>query len=160
MTFDNTKTIISLRIRLFAATVLVLAYLILAYPAKIIKFPLLGLNETTVTLIIVFVYLIIAFIPMFLNYQFIYYSDEGENIVIRYFTTGITGGKKNSVEIYKSTFQGFKTGSKYFGLVQSIILFQKVGQEIAKYPPVYISALTKEQKNKLLRSLNLHSPKD
>ena len=34
MTFDNSKTIISLRIKLFAATVVLLAYLALAYVVK------------------------------------------------------------------------------------------------------------------------------
>ena len=41
---------------------------------------------------------------MILNYQYVFYSDEGENIVFRYFNAGIVGGKKNSIEIYKPIF--------------------------------------------------------
>jgi hypothetical protein len=96
--------------------------------------------------------------PMFLNYQFISFSDEGDYIIFRYFTAGIVGGKKNSVEINKTSFSGYKIETRFFGLIQIITLLQKVQGGIAKYPPVYISALTKEEKTKVIKSLNLHTP--
>lgn len=159
MTFDNSKTIIGVRIKLFIATILFLAYVALTYAAKLIKFPLLGISDTVWTLILVAVYLVVAFLPMILNYQFVFFSDEGEKLVFRYFTAGIVGGRKNSVEISKRTFAGYKSETRLFGLVKSVLLFQQMGQGIAKYPPVYISALTKEQRSKLFSSLNAHSPK-
>jgi ribonucleotide reductase alpha subunit len=154
MTFDNSKTIISIRIKLFAVTVVFLAFIVLTYIAKMIKFPLLGMSETTWTLILAGLYLMYAFFPMYLNYQYIYFSDEGENIIVRYFTAGIVGGKKNSIQISKKTFSGFKVTKKLGGLIQSVTLFQKFREGIAKYPPVFISALTKEERAKILRSLN------
>jgi hypothetical protein len=159
MTFDNSKTIISLRIKLFFATVILLAYLGVVYVAKLVKFPLLGFSDTVWTVILVAIYLIIVFLPMARNFQFIAFSDEEDSIVFKYFFAGIVGGKKNSVSIKKKLFAGYKTESKYFGLSVSIILFQKMGQGIAKYPPVYISALTKDQKNKLFESINKYIPK-
>jgi hypothetical protein len=96
---------------------------------------------------------------MFLNYQYVNYSDEGESIVFRYFTSGIFGGKKNSVEIDKRTFAGYKTEKKLFGLIMSITLYQNFREGVAKYPPIFISALNKEEKSKVFRSLNLYSPK-
>ena len=69
---------------------------------------------------------------MVLNYQFISFSDEEDLIVFRYFTAGIVGGKKNSVEINKATFSGYKIESRFFGLIQSIILFQKIQQRNCK----------------------------
>ena len=159
MTLDNSKQIISFRIKLFVATVLFLAYVALAYVAKLIKFPILGLSDTAWTLIFVIIYLLIAFVPMFLNYQYVYFSDEGESLVFRYFNAGIVGGKKNSIEISKKTLAGYKTESRYFGLMLSLVLFQQVGQRIAKYPPVHISALNKDQRNKLFYSLSLLAPR-
>jgi hypothetical protein len=159
MTLDNSKQIISFRIKLFVATVLFLAYVALAYVAKLIKFPILGLSDTAWTLILAVIYLLIVFLPMFLNYQYVYFSDEGEALVFRYFNAGIVGGKKNTIEISKKTFAGYKTESGYFGLMLSLVLFQQVGQRIAKYPPVHISALNKDQRNKLLNSLSLLAPR-
>jgi hypothetical protein len=159
MTFDNSKTIISLRIKLFAATIILLAYIAMAYVIKMIKFPFLGMSDTVWTVLLVAIWVILAILPMILNYQFISYSDEGDFIVFRYFTAGIVGGKKNSVEINKTTFSGYKIENRFFGLIQSIILFQKFQQGIAKYPPIYISALSGEEKAKIIKSLNTYSPK-
>ena len=158
MTFDNSKTIISLRIKLFLATVVLMAYLAMAYIIKLIKFPLLGMSDIVWTVILIAVWLILAFMPMVLNYQFISYSDEGEFIVFRYFNAGMVGGKKNSVEINKLTFSGYKIDTRFFGLIESISLFQKFQKGVAKYPPVYISALSKDEKAKLIQSLNILIP--
>ena len=160
MTFDNSRTIISLRIRIFIATVLLLGYIVLAYLIEIIKFPLLGMSDTLLTVILVGIYLILAFYPMTLNYQYIYYSDDGDYIVFRYFTTGIVSGKKNSIEISKSSFAGYKKDSAFFGLDQSLILYQQMAEGVAKYPPVYISILNRKERAKVLNSLYLHTPKD
>lgn len=158
MTFDNSRSIIGLRIKLFSATILFLTYITLVYVAKIIKFPLFGLSDTVCTVTLVVIYLIIAILPVILNYQFIFFSDDTEKIVFRYFTSGITGGKKNSVEIDKRSFGGFKIETRFFGLIQSIILFQNFREGVAKYPPIYISALSKEEKAKLLNALNAYGP--
>ncbi|MDO9580128.1 MAG: hypothetical protein Q7J06_06115, partial [Bacteroidales bacterium] len=156
--FDNSKTIISLRIKLFGATIVFLAYVVLTYVAKMIKYPLWGMSDTAWTVILVGIYLFIAFLPMYLNYQFIFFSDEGEVIVFRYFTAGIVGGKKNSVKINKKSFSGYKIESRFFGLIQSITLSQQFKEGVAKYPPIYISALSREEKAKIIKSLNLNTP--
>ena len=158
MTFDNSKTIISLRIKLFALTVLFLSYIVLTYVARIIKFPLFGMSDVLFTTILVGIYLILAILPMVLNYQYVWFSDDEERIRFRYFTAGIVGGRKNSVEINKLTFEGFRIDKKYFGLSKSIVLFQRIGQKTATYPPIYITALSKEQYNQLLKTLLKYSP--
>ncbi len=159
MTFDNSKTIIGVRIRLFIATVLFLAFIILTFIAGKIRYPLLGLSETAWTLILAVCYLSFLFYPMYLNYQYLYFSDEEDKIIFRYFNAGIVGGKKNSVEISKKCFSGYKIEKKFFGLNQSIILYTQMKQGIAKYPPIYISALTREEKNKVLHVLNTYAPR-
>lgn len=159
MTFDNSKTIISLRIKLFFVTILLIAWLIVAFIAKMINFPLLGMSETFWTLILVGIWLVFLFMPMIRNVQFVFFTDEGDNIVFRYFFAGMVGGKKNSISIAKKTFTGYEIEKKYLGLSTSIILFQKIGQGIAKYPPIYITALHGEQRKKMLLMLNMYSPK-
>lgn len=159
MTFDNSRTIISVRIKLFAYTVIYFTFLVLTWVAKMIHYPLLGMDETSWTLIITAIYALLFFLPMILSYQYIYYSDEGEFIILRYFSAGIVGGRKNSVEIDKRTFSGYRIENKLFNLAGSIILFQKINNGIAKYPPVFISALRRDQKEKMIRSLNLYIKK-
>ncbi len=158
MIIENSKAIIELRIKLFVVTVLVIVYLILTYSAKLIKFPLLGLSDSWWTFFIVFFYLCYLIYPTVLNYYYIYFSDEDDKIIIRYFIAGIISGRKNSIEIPKIQFSGFRHEKKLFGLVQSVTLFQNVRGGIAKYPPVYISLLTRKERSRLLQSLYHHAP--
>jgi len=160
MIIENSKAIISMRIKLFAVTVLFIVYIILAYFAKVIRFPVLGLTDTWMTLILIALYFLYLVYPMALNYQYIYYSDEGEKLVFRYFVAGFIGGKKNSIEINKTDYAGYRSEKRMFGLMHSVILFQNVKGGIAKYPPVYISLLKKEERKKLLYSLYRHAPAD
>ncbi len=159
MTFDNSRTIISVRIKLFVYTVLFIVFLVLTWVAKIIDYPLLGMDEKTWSLIFTAIYAALVFLPMFLNYQYIFFSDEGEYIVLRYFSAGITGGRKNSVEIDKRTFSGYKIEKRIMGLSRSIILFQKINNGTGTYPPIYITALDKDQMAKLVMSLNKYVKK-
>jgi len=158
MTFDNSKRIINLRITFFLATILLLAYLALAYVAKLIRFPLLGMNDTVWTLILVGIWVILTFMPMFLNYQYVSFSDDGDKIIFRYYTSGFFSGKKNSVEIDKRSFSGYSVKSSFFALIQSIILYQKFAEGEAKYPPIYLSALSHEERAKVIRSLKVLTP--
>jgi hypothetical protein len=159
MTTDNSKQIIGMRIRLFAATVAILTYMVLTYIAGIIRYPLLGLSDTVWTIIAVAVYFAYAFMPMYLNYQYVYFSDEGEKIIFRYFTTGIVSGRKNSIEIDKQTFAGYKKNSRLFGLVRSLILYQNYREGVAKYPEIHTSALSREDEEKIIRTLNRYVPR-
>lgn len=158
MTFDNSSTIKIQRLTLFGASVVILAYIALTYFERLIKYPLLGMSDTLWTIMLIIVYLIIVFMPWIRKYQFVYYSDEGDSIIFRYFESGIFGGRKNSVEINKKTFSGFKTESGFLGLIQSITLFQQYKEGIAKYPPVYVSALSKRERNKVIKSLKQFGP--
>jgi hypothetical protein len=158
MTFDNSKTIIGVRIKIFFATILLLGWVGVVYIAGLIKSPILGLDDSIWTFALVIVWILIAFLPMILNYQFIFFSDDGNDIVFKYFTAGIVGGKKNTIEINKGTFAGFRIESKYFGMTKSLILFQKLVQGVAKFPPIYITALTKDQQAKLIHALSQYAP--
>jgi hypothetical protein len=122
-----------------------------------IKYPILGISDTVWTFIFATIYLFVVFLPVFLKYQFISYSDDGEKIIFRYFSAGIVGGRNNSVEITKKSFSGYKTESGFFGLMHSIILFQRFKEGVAKYPPIYVSALTRKERARVLRSLDLYT---
>jgi hypothetical protein len=158
MTLNNGKSVINLKITRRASIILFLTFLILTYAARIIKYPLLGMNRTAWAILVLACFLLIIFLPILLNYQYIFYSDEGNSIIFRYYTTGFISGKKNSVEIGKKTFSGFTLEKKFFGLIQSITLYQRFKEGVAKYPPIDISALKRPDKDKLLKSLNSFAP--
>ncbi len=159
MTINNSKSVINLKILRRTSTIVYLVLLVLAFAAVIIKFPFLGMSRTAWTLIVTACFVIIMLLPVLLNYQYIYFSDEGDTIIFRYYSVGLFEGKKNSVEIGKKTFSGFTYDNKFFGLVQSITLYQRMKEGIAKYPPVFISALKRQEKDSILESLNSYAPR-
>jgi len=158
MILNNSKSVISLKIIRRASIIIFLAYLVLVYAARIIRFPLLGIDKTTLTIVVSAIFLMIMIIPEILNYQYIYFSDEGESIIFRYYSAGLITGKKNSVEINKRTFSGFTIDKKFFGLVERITLYQRLREGIAKYPPIFLSALKRADKARIIRSLNSSAP--
>jgi len=158
MTLNNSKSIINLKITRRVSIVVFLTFLTLSYAANIIKFPLLGMSRVTWTIILLAIFLLIIFLPILLNYHYVSFSDEGENIIFRYFSMGIIPGNKNSVEINKRTFSGFTLEKKLFGLSQGITMYQRLKEGVAKYPPIYITALKREEKARVLNSLNSFAP--
>ena len=159
MILNNSKSVINLKITRRISIILYLAFLVLAFAARIIKFPLLSMGEAAWAIIVTVCFLIVVFIPVILNYQYIFFSDEGNIIIFRYYTTGLIEGKKNSVEIEKRTFSGFTLDKMFFGLIQSITLYQRLKEGVAKYPPVYISGLKRKDKESILESLTSYAPR-
>jgi hypothetical protein len=159
MIINNTKSVINLKLLLRTSIIIYLTFLVLALAAGIIKFPLFGMGKAAWIILFTSCFIIIMLIPIVLNFQYIFFSDEGTAIIFRYYTTGLFSGKKNSVEIGKKTFSGFTLDKKIFGLVQSITLYQRLKEGIAKYPPIFISALKRQDKDSILESLNSYAPR-
>jgi hypothetical protein len=157
MTFDNGKTIISLRLRGFAATIIFLVYLVLIYIGRVIRFPIGNIQEAPATIVLSGIYLFIIFLPLFMKKMYIYYSDDGDNIVFKYFYAGMIAGKKNSIIVNKKTFAGYSIKRGFMGTFPSIVMTQRIKQGIAKYPPICISSLKRKEKEKIIGSLNLYS---
>lgn len=153
MTFDNSKTIIGLRIRLFIASLVMLVYVYVVYFGKQLRFPILGIQEIHATLTLTAVYILLAFLPLMLKYKYIYFSDDGKFIIFRYYSVGLLSGKKNSVEIPKDEFLGYKIIKPFPVLVKSIQLYRLMGNKKASYSPVFVSSLSKSELKKLTASL-------
>jgi hypothetical protein len=159
MTLNNSRSVINLKIIRRTAIILFLAFVLLGYIAKVIKFPLLGINQIIWTLFVLVLFIAIMFLPALLKFQYIYFSDEGETIIFRYYTAGIIEGNKNSIEINKRTFSGFSMETRFLGLIKSLTLYQQLQQGVATYPPVYISSLKRDEREKIIKSLNLSAPR-
>lgn len=153
MTFDNAKTFISLRLRIFVITVLLLFWIFFAYLEKGIKFPLLGLSIEAWTFIVLFLYVLITFYPALLRYRYIYFSDDGPSIILRFYSAGTFKGKRNSYEIPKGEFAGYELQNYTPGL-KMIIIKRKVDRKVVKYPPVHLGSLKSKELNIIKESLD------
>ena len=159
MTLNNSKSVINLKLLLRTSIIVYSSFLVLSLAAGIIKFPLFGMGKAAWIIILTVCFIIIMVIPVIMNFQYILFSDDGDTIIFRYYTTGLFSGNKNSVEIEKRTFSGFTVDKGFLGIIQSVTLYQRMKEGVAKYPPIFISALKREERETVLESLTSYAPR-
>jgi len=106
--------------------------------------------------VIIFIAALYVVINIFLSRKtpyFVSYSDHGEMIVMRYYSLSLFNSKKNSIEIPKLQFVKYELKPFFFGRHQKIILYQHFRNKVVGYPPISLSALDDEDKNRILASL-------
>ena len=153
MTFDNSKTIIALRLRVFIATVLFVVYFYFTYFEKIIKFPIAGYSYSAWTFLLIGIYLILSFYPLILNYKYIYFSDDSPAIIFKFYSVGLFQGKKSLIEIPKRDFAGYRFNKILLGFFTSVSLQQRMDNKTVEYPPIHLSSLTRAELKKLKSAL-------
>ncbi len=160
MIIDIEKTIILKTkgkfIALIALVVVICVLLFIPFRKDFIK----GMDNSLLGIFFAAAYFLYALYESFRNYQYIYYNDESDKIVLRYFSPTMFTSKKNSIEIPKKEFAGYKLNTFFMRYRESIILFRKSGKGVAKYPQVSITALKPSERESLLRSLNLLADKN
>ena len=159
MVLQNRKTAIMVRFRTFILTIIFVCLITIIYTTRLLDTPLFGLHKNYITAILVGIFILILLIQYFLNLSFISYSDKGPNLVIRYYSLRIFSSKKNSIEIPKSEFVRFEVIKTSLGMKRELYLYQRVRSGIAKYPPIPITSLTKEERTTIHDSLSRYVKK-
>src|SRR6056297_1017855 len=140
MTISNRKQTVFLR-RLFflvslAMALAVLAFFLLDY--VLYAFIMIGLFACW------FLYFQVA------DYQFIEFSDAGNKVSLRFYKA-VNFGKTNyqSIEFPQKILYNAHFEHSVFGKLSDLTLIVKTSRGIAEYPSVSLTALTKEERQKL-----------
>ncbi len=157
MVIDIKRTVIRIQLRRFVVVILFLIIIVFLLTG-LVKEMLWGLSKYQWSMIVAALYLLNLIIDNLLEPYYIYYSDEGKKIILRYFSLGFFNRRKNSIEIPKDQFAGFQADKSLFGIKEKIILLQHVKNIDAKYPPVSLWALSKTEKHNLKESLKSYIP--
>ena len=88
-----------------------------------------------------------------MKYTYFYFSNNGKNLVFRFYSLRIIAGKPKTIEISRTNFVKYDIVTEFFDKRDSLILFQRTTKGIAKYPPISLSLLSKKQKTELKRTL-------
>ncbi|PKP23271.1 MAG: hypothetical protein CVU05_00025 [Bacteroidetes bacterium HGW-Bacteroidetes-21] len=94
-----------------------------------------------------------------LKYSYFAFSEEGNKLVLRYYRMGTINVKFRSIEIPKNTLHSWEIKKHFFNKRSELILFQSTPKGIAKYPPVPITALTKQQSDAVMQTLAMYARK-
>jgi len=154
MIIDIKKTIIRKNLSYFIATIVFLILIVVLLFIPFSKDFIPGISNNLLAIFIGLAYVINAFYQSFRNYNYIYFNDESDNMVMRFFSPNLFTNKKNSIEIPKNEFAGYSRNSFFMGYREKITLYRRTKKGIAKYPAVSITALSVAERQLLLSTLD------
>ena len=153
MILDLKRTVIKIQlsrlITLFAFMILVILVIFLLDTQQ----TYIGLSKYQWAILISGLYVASVIYQAILELNYIYFNDQGDKIILRYFSMSFYNNKKQSIEIPIDSFSGYELKTSFAGLKQKLILYERVKSVDAKYPGVSISALNKTQKENLIAAL-------
>ena len=159
MKVDNQKNTYKIWIRRLTMTIgFTLAIIVLIFIPWFDQ-PDLWLSEFHAMIFVAALYVVISIFNTMKTPYFVSYNDHGDTIVMRYYPLSLFNSKKNSIEIPKQQFVKYELKPFFFGRYQKIILFQHFRNKVVGYPPISLSALDEEDKNRILASLQKYMRK-
>ncbi|MBN2213774.1 MAG: hypothetical protein JW723_05970 [Bacteroidales bacterium] len=155
MTIDIQKTVYRKKLRSFYSTLFFLVVIGALLVTNIYYGEVAGVDKYELSIILACIYILSILYSTIRNYQYIFYSDEGDKIILRFFSFSFFARKKSSIEIRKTDLAGYQINRHFFSLRENLILYQKTKKGTAKYPPVSITALSGSEKKGMLHSLSI-----
>jgi len=153
MIFDNKTTTIRVYLWKMFLAIFFAVVIVFFLASDWFNKPFIGLERSGLILIAVGSYLVIIIFIYFLDLNYVYFNDDGERIILRYYPIRPIGRKKRSVEIPKIAFAKYEIKKSFFNLKRSLIFYQKVKKNVAKYPPIGITSMTKAEREILEKQL-------
>ncbi len=153
MILDIKKTIIRKNLASFITTLIILLIIVVLLFVPFRNDLFKGLSNNLLAAFVAAAYVIRAVYNSFRNYNYIYFNDESDKLVLRYFAPTIFTTRKNSIEIPKKEFAGYELKSFFMRYREGLILKRRTAKGIAIYPPVSITALNNDERYALLFTL-------
>ncbi len=113
-----------------------------------------GVSKYYFVIAIALAYTMVSIWGYFKKPYFLYFSDNGEMLVLRYYPVSIFNQRKNSIEIPKQFFVKYELRKFFLGTQEELIVYQFFRNKVAKYPPVSLSAVDKSDRERIIASLN------
>jgi hypothetical protein len=148
---ENTTTKIQVLKSLFA--IILLSSIGILYTTNIEPYSLkyLGLSNLNITLILISAYFVFYFYHIIVKTSYLFFTDDGGKIIVRFYLLRPINPKKCSIEIPKNQFYRFTIIKTLF--TEEVVIYQRIGKQISKYPAFSLKGLKKDQKIKLLNTL-------
>lgn len=116
-----------------------------------------GITKYHIIIIISGIYVAINWVNYLKRPYFISFNDQGEKLVVRYYPVSMFTSRKNSIEIPKQQFVKYELVPFLLKTQHYLILHQNFRGKVAKYPKISLSALDKEDREKMLQSLGTYT---
>ncbi len=153
MVINNQKQAVALKIQKTIALLILVIAVGLIYFTNILAHGAFGFDMDQIAGFIVGMFILFFLYHILRDHNYIYYSDMGNKIILRYFSLRPLTDKKKSIEFNKKELHKYELKRSLLGFRQSIIIYRQTSRGVAKYPPVSITALSRQDKEKLTASL-------
>ena len=153
MKIDNQRNTYRIWVRRLGMTISFTMVIILLIFVPWFEDPDLWLTEYHLIVLVAVIYVLVNILLSMKVPYFIAFSDHGEMILLRYYPLNLFNSKKHSIEIPKQQFVKYELKSFFFGRHQKIILYQHFRNRVVGYPPISLSALEKDDRDRMLASL-------
>jgi hypothetical protein len=160
MKIDNENRVVKIQVLKYIYAILILTLLGVLYTTTIEEFTIkyLGLSNPAIMVIFIAAYLAFYFYHLAIKTSYLFFSDEGYKIIIRFYPLRPINPKKSSIEIPKNQFYKFSVIKSF--LKEEVIVFQKNGSQVMKYPAFSLKGLSKEERSRLLTALEGYVQKE
>jgi hypothetical protein len=153
MQIDNQKTTIRIWLWKMLLAIFFAGLIILFLTTQWFNKPVLGLERSELVLITAALYLFININIYLLNLNYIYFNDDGDQIVIRYYPMRAFARRKKAIQIPKISLAGIEIKKSLFGIRKSLVLHQKTKKGVAKYPAISITSLNRKESELMVTQL-------
>lgn len=154
MIIDNSHAVIRDRKMMYLMAISLTIIIPCFFFIDIFEEPFLGIPREYYVIAVCSIYVLINIYRFLLNLNYIYYNDQGGKLVLKYYSLRPFMQKKQSIEIPAGSLVKFKIIKRIASLRKSLVLYQRINNKIAKYPPISLSALKKSEFNNLISALN------
>ena len=115
------------------------------------------LTKYHIAIFISAIYIIVNWVNYMKRPHFVSYNDQGDTLVVRYYPNSIFTSRKNSIEIPKQNFVKYELKPFFLKSQHYMILHQNFRGKVVAYPRISLSAMDKEDREKMLLSLDKYA---
>lgn len=105
------------------------------------------------------IYIIISVIGILRSPFYFHFHDTTDMLVIRFYPATLFNHKKNSIEIPIQHFMKFEIKKFFFGMDEKLVMYQNYRQKVVSYPPISLSAVNKDDRDRLKIVLTRYAKK-
>lgn len=155
MTIDNSSAALKERKLFYLMTLSLTAFIPVFLLIDFFDTPVLGIPKEAFVLALSVIYVLFQIYRYILDLKAINFNDEGGKLTIKYYSLRPFADKHRTIEIPLSSFAKYTIQAKLFGRKKILVIFQKTNGKLAKYPPLSLSAMNKEDIAKLQSRLDI-----
>jgi hypothetical protein len=156
MIIDNQQTVIRIFLRKMFLAIITVVIIVAILATDWFKPELLGITQYQWIIMVAAIYILLMAGSWLRGLNYFYFNDKGDKLIIRYYPIRPLARTKKAVQIPKTTLAKYEIFKTNLGLKKVLVLHQHIKKNVAKYPPIGVTSLTRDELSRLEQKLSLY----